>query len=154
MTIKTRDERLANLKEREEAKQAKVSAQVEAAQAKIKLEWSDLYKQYVELASKARDAETKEQQAEDAIINWMTEADVKTVEYNNNKITVKLNAPAVVVDDEWLIPGKFFTYKAVASLDKNALKSAIQEWLQIEWVSLVSKKTLVVTPQTTDDLPF
>ena len=38
MTIKTRDERLANLKEREEAKQAKVSAQVEAAQAKIKLE--------------------------------------------------------------------------------------------------------------------
>lgn len=154
MTIKTRDERLANLKEREEAKQAKVSAQVEAAQAKIKLEWSDLYKQYVELASKARDAETKEQQAEDAIINWMTEADVKTVEYNNNKITVKLNAPAVVVDDEWSIPGKFFTYKAVASLDKNALKSAIQEWLQIEWVSLVSKKTLVVTPQTTDDLPF
>ena len=60
------------------------------------------------------------------------------------KVSVRTNAPSVVVEEGLVLPAKFSVTKTVVSPDKKALKEAIEAGEVVEGVSLVRSNTLSI----------
>ena len=60
------------------------------------------------------------------------------------KVSVRTNAPSIVIQDSAFIPRKFVTEKTVLTPDKKALKEAIELGEVVEGVSLVRSNTLSI----------
>lgn len=150
----TRDQRLELLQGLDAAQKELLEAQSEWLNAKMALEASDVYKAYQAAQEKISTASAKHTDAEQAVLDWMLAADVKSVDFGNKKVTVKDNPPALVVENEDMIPNKYIKVKMTSSVDKNAIKEAIKNGEVIQWVKLEVGHTLLITERTNDDLPF
>lgn len=60
------------------------------------------------------------------------------------KVSIKTNAPSVQVANEDAVPAKFVVMKTSTSIDKKALKEAIEAGEVVEGVSLVRSNTLSI----------
>jgi hypothetical protein len=56
----------------------------------------------------------------------MEQLNLKSMDFINQKVTLKNNPPSVKINDEELIPEKFKKEKVTISIDKTLIKSAIQ----------------------------
>ena len=69
------------------------------------------------------------------ILNVMDKAGIKTLKGADATITVKATPQTVVIEDEALLPSKFFK-KQAPKLDKRALKAALGEGEVVEGAAL------------------
>lgn len=100
-----------------------------------------------ELKSKLAIEQQKEEEAKQHIIEGMISKWIKSVDFVNQKVTVKTNPGSVNVIDEGLIPTLYVREKITKSVDKTAIKNAIKEWKEVPWAELVQTYSLVVSPK-------
>ena len=60
------------------------------------------------------------------------------------KVSVRNNPASVVVDESAVVPKEFVVTKVTESVDKKALKTALEEGLVVEGVSLVRSNSLSI----------
>ena len=89
----------------------------------------------------------KEEQIKQNIIEWMLANWIKSVDFVNQKVTVKTNPGSVNILDEWLIPTLYVKEKITKSVDKTAIKNAIKEWKEVPGAELTQTYSLVVSPK-------
>ena len=58
--------------------------------------------------------------------------------------TIRNNAPALVIDDERLIPRKFVTVVQTDKIEKAEIKKAIKNGIEVQGVRLESSKSLLI----------
>ena len=124
---------------------AKALIDVQEAEAKLydTVEYKDLeFKRGV-----LRQYESVEEDMKQQIMLWMDALGLKSIEFINQKVTLKNNPPSVKINDEELIPGKFKKEKVSTTIDKTAIKNAIQDGYHVPGAELVVWKTLVITPK-------
>ena len=124
---------------------AKALIDVQQAEAKVydTVEYKDLeFKRGVLRQYEALEADMKDQ-----ILLWMDALNLKSIEFINQKFTVKNNPPSVKINDEEMIPEKFKKEKVTISIDKTAIKKAIQDGEEVMGAELTVSKSLVITPK-------
>ena len=129
-------------------KAAKARIDVQEAEENLRgtKEWMDLQEKKEILKS----YESIEEDMKQQIMLWMDAMGLKSMEFINQKVTLKNNPPAVKINDEELIPEKFKKEKVTISIDKTMIKSAIQLWEDVPWAELTVSKSLVITPKGND----
>lgn len=100
-----------------------------------------------ELKSKLALEQQKEEEAKQHIIEGMITKWIKSVDFVNQKVTVKQSAGSVNVIDETLIPSLFIKEKITKSVDKIAIKNAIKEGKEVPGAEIVQSYSLVITPK-------
>lgn len=126
-------------------KRAKASIDVQEAEDKLRKteEYKDLeFKKEV-----LRQYEQTEEEMKNAIMVWMEQLDLKSLDFANQRVTLKNNPPSVKINDEELIPDKFKKEKVSIVIDKTAIKKAIQDGEEVIGAELVVNKTLLITPK-------
>lgn len=124
---------------------AKALIDVQEAEAKLydTVEYKDLeFKRGV-----LRQYESVEEDMKQQILLWMDALGLKSMEFINQKVTLKNNPPSVKINDEELIPDKFKKEKVSITIDKTAIKKAIQDGEEVIGAELVVDKSLVITPK-------
>lgn len=100
-----------------------------------------------ELKSQLALEQQKEEDAKQHIIDGMLANWIKSVDFVNQKVTVKQSAGSVNVVDETQIPALFIKEKITKSVDKVAIKNAIKEWKEVPGAEIVQSYSLVITPK-------
>lgn len=100
-----------------------------------------------ELKSKLALEQQKEEEAKQHIIEGMLAKWIKSVDFVNQKVTVKQSAGSVNVIDETLIPALFVKEKITKSVDKVAIKNAIKDGKDVPGAEIVQSYSLVITPK-------
>ena len=77
----------------------------------------------------------------------MEQLNLKSLDFINQKVTLKNNPPSVKINDEELIPDKFKKEKVSITIDKTLIKSAIQLGEEVPGAEIVINKTLLITPK-------
>ena len=124
---------------------AKALIDVQEAEAKLydTVEYKDLeFKRGV-----LRQYERVEEDMKQQILLGMDTLGLKSMEFINQKVTLKNNPPSVKINDEELIPDKFKKEKVSITIDKTAIKKAIQDGEEVVGAELVVNKTLLITPK-------
>lgn len=124
---------------------AKALIDVQEAEAKLydTVEYKDLeFKRGV-----LKQYESVEEDMKQQILLWMDALGLKSIEFINQKVTLKNNPPSVKINDEELIPDKFKKEKVSITIDKTAIKKAIQDGEEVIGAELVVGKSLVITPK-------
>lgn len=125
----------------------KAKALIDVQEAEDKLydtvEYKDLeFKRWV-----LRQYESVEEDMKQQILLGMDALGLKSMEFINQKVTLKNNPPSVKINDEELIPDKFKKEKVSITIDKTAIKKAIQDGEEVIGAELVVGKSLVITPK-------
>ena len=129
-------------------KKAKALIDVQEAEDKLRktAEYSELeFKKGI-----LKQYENIEEDMKQQILLWMDAMGLKSLEFINQKFTVKNNPPAVKINDEELIPEKYWKTKTEVVVDKKLIKSAIQLGEDVPWAELTVSKSLVITPKGND----
>ena len=100
-----------------------------------------------ELKSQLALEQQKEEEAKQHIIDGMLANWIKSVDFVNQKVTVKQSAGSVNIIDEAQIPSLFIKEKITKSVDKVAIKNAIKEGKEVPGAEIVQSYSLVVTPK-------
>lgn len=100
-----------------------------------------------ELKSQLALEQQKEEEAKQHIIDGMLANWIKSVDFVNQKVTVKTNPGSVNIIDEAQIPTLFIKEKITKSVDKVAIKNAIKEGVEVPGAELVQSYSLVVSPK-------
>ena len=128
----------------------KAKALIDVQQAEAKLYDTVEYKDLEFKRGVLRQYEAVEADMKDQILLWMDALNLKSIEFINQKFTVKNNPPSVKINDEELIPEKFKKEKVTITVDKTAIKKAIQDGEEVLGAELVVWKSLVITPKGND----
>lgn len=100
-----------------------------------------------ELKSQLALEQQKEEEAKQHIIDGMLANWIKSVDFVNQKVTVKQSAGSVNIIDEAQIPALFIKEKITKSVDKIAIKNAIKDGKEVPGAEIVQSYSLVVTPK-------
>lgn len=126
-------------------KAAKARIDVQEAEERLRKtpEWKDLE----EKKELVKSYENIEEDMKAQIMLWMDAMGLKSMDFINQKVTLKSNPPVVKINDEELIPDKFKKEKVTISIDKTAIKKAIQDGEEVMGAELTVSKSLVITPK-------
>lgn len=126
-------------------KAAKARIDVQEAEERLRRteEWKDLEEKREIL----KQYESVEEDMKQQILIGMDGLGLKSIEFINQKVTLKNNPPSVKINDEELIPDKFKKEKVSITIDKTAIKNAIQNGEEVIGAELVVGKSLVITPK-------
>lgn len=125
----------------------KAKALIDVQQAEAKLYDTVEYKDLEFKRGVLRQFESVEEDMKQQILLWMDALGLKSMEFINQKVTLKNNPPSVKINDEELIPDKFKKEKVSITIDKTAIKEAIQDGEEVIGAELVVGKSLVITPK-------
>lgn len=89
----------------------------------------------------------QEQEIKENIKNSMIVSGVKSIETNTHKFTVKNNPGSVVIVDEHMIPSEYKKEKVTVTVDKTAIKKAIEGGQEIHGANMSYSQTLLITPK-------
>jgi len=106
---------------------------------------TDIAKKIVAKRREIIEIQKKEEEIKTVIKEWMLAQDIKSVEYTNQKVTLKKSPWAIKVLNEDDIPGWYFNEKVVKSLDKKMLKEWLNLWDIVPWAILNYTYSLVIT---------
>lgn len=85
-------------------------------------------------------------QQENQIKDLMIQNDVKKIELNDKIFTLKKSPWALSIEDENVIPLNYFIEKTTRSVDKKAVKEAVENWLlTVPWVEIKHSYSLLIT---------
>jgi hypothetical protein len=125
----------------------KAKALIDVQQAEAKLYDTVEYKDLEFKRGVLRQYESVEEDMKQQILLGMDALGLKSMEFINQKVTLKNNPPSVKINDEELIPDKFKKEKVSITIDKTAIKKAIQDGEEVIGAELVVNKTLLITPK-------
>lgn len=125
----------------------KAKALIDVQEAEDKLYDTVEYKDLEFKRGVLRQYESVEEDMKQQILLWMDTLGLKSIEFINQKVTLKNNPPSVKINDEELIPDKFKKEKVSITIDKTAIKKAIQDGEEVIGAELVVGKSLVITPK-------
>ena len=125
----------------------KAKALIDVQQAEAKLYDTVEYKDLEFKRGVLRQFESVEEDMKQQILLGMDALGLKSIEFINQKVTLKNNPPSVKINDEELIPDKFKKEKVSITIDKTAIKKAIQDGEEVIGAELVVGKSLVITPK-------
>lgn len=125
----------------------KAKALIDVQQAEAKLHDTVEYKDLEFKRGILRQFESVEEDMKQQILLGMDALGLKSIEFINQKVTLKSNPPSVKINDEELIPDKFKKEKVSITIDKTAIKKAIQDGEEVIGAELVVGKSLVITPK-------
>lgn len=125
----------------------KAKALIDVQQAEDKLYDTVEYKDLEFKRGVLRQYESLEEDMKQQILLGMDALGLKSIEFINQKVTLKNNPPSVKINDEELIPDKFKKEKVSITIDKTAIKKAIQDGEEVIGAELVVGKSLVITPK-------
>ncbi len=125
----------------------KAKASIDVQEAEDKLRKTEEYKDLEFKKEVLRQYEQTEEEMKEAIKVWMEQLNLKSLDFINQKVTLKNNPPSVKINDEELIPEKFKKEKVSITIDKTLIKSAIQLGEDVPWAEIVINKTLLITPK-------
>ena len=117
----------------------------------IKLQ-QDLLKSPIRLEIQEKKAELKaieelETERKDFVLKHLQSNNIKSVEFTNQKVTVKRNPWSVNILDEELIPKEYFKETTTTKLDKAEIKKHLKEWFAINGAEMKHSFTLLITPK-------
>ena len=81
------------------------------------------------------------------IVNSMLQIGLKSVEFINQKFTLKKSPWSLKINDEELIPKEFKKEKVEIIIDKKAIKEKISNGEDIAGCEIVYSHNLVITPK-------
>lgn len=110
---------------------------IDVQQAEAKLYDTVEYKDLEFKRGVLKQYESVEEDMKKQILLGMDALGLKSIEFINQKVTLKNNPPSVKINDEELIPGKFKKEKVSTTIDKTAIKNAIQEGYHVPGAELV-----------------
>ena len=125
----------------------KAKALIDVQQAEAKLYDTVEYKDLEFKRGILKQYESVEEDMKQQILLGMDTLGLKSIEFINQKVTLKNNPPSVKINDEELIPDKFKKEKVSITIDKTAIKKAIQDGEEVIGAELVVGKSLVITPK-------
>ena len=125
----------------------KAKALIDVQQAEAKLYDTVEYKDLEFKRGVLKQYESVEEDMKQQILWGMDALGLKSMEFINQKVTLKNNPPSVKINDEELIPDKFKKEKVSITIDKTAIKKAIQDGEEVIGAELVVGKSLVITPK-------
>jgi len=125
----------------------KAKALIDVQQAEAKLYDTVEYKDLEFKRGVLRQYESLEEDMKQQILLGMDALGLKSIEFINQKVTLKSNPPSVKINDEELIPDKFKKERVSITIDKTAIKKAIQDGEEVIGAELVVGKSLVITPK-------
>ena len=125
----------------------KAKALIDVQQAEAKLYDTVEYKDLEFKRGVLKQYESVEEDMKQQILLGMDALGLKSIEFINQKVTLKNNPPSVKINDEELIPDKFKKEKVSITIDKTAIKKAIQDGEEVIGAELVVNKTLLITPK-------
>ena len=104
-----------------------------------KIQWLKNDKKEVEDSIEARKAFVKER---------MLDAGLKSMEFTNQKVTLKKSPWKLVIEDETVVPEEYKKEKVTVSIDKKKLKDVVSKWeLELPWVEIEYWYSLLITPK-------
>jgi glycyl-tRNA synthetase alpha subunit len=98
-----------------------------------------------ELRTTLQAYQKQEQEIRENIKNSMIVSGVKSLETATHKFTVKNNAGSVVIVDEQMIPTEYKKEKVTVTVDKTAIKKAIEGGQEIHGADMSYSQTLLIT---------
>lgn len=125
----------------------KAKALIDVQQAEARLYDTVEYKDLEFKRGVLRQFESVEEDMKQQILLGMDALGLKSMEFINQKVILKNNPPSVKINDEELIPDKFKKEKISITIDKTAIKKAIQDGEEVIGAELVVNKTLLITPK-------
>lgn len=125
----------------------KAKASIDVQEAEDRLRKTEEYKDLEFKKEVLRQYEQAEEEMKEAIKMWMEQLNLKSLDFINQKVTLKNNPPSVKINDAELIPERFKKEITTISIDKTKIKSAIQLWEDVPWAEIVVNKTLLITPK-------
>lgn len=128
------------------------TVQIDLAKAKLELlnlekelQETEFYKMIVEKRKQVEFLEKKETEIKTQIVNWMLAYHMKSLEFENQKFTVKKNPWSLVIHNADLIPDEFKKEKTEIVIDKKAIKEKITNGEEIEGCEITNTYSLIVT---------
>lgn len=91
--------------------------------------------------------ENLENEKKTNIVNSMLQIGLKSVEFINQKFTLKKSPWSLKINDEELIPQEFKKEKVEIIIDKKAIKEKISNGEDIAGCEIVYSHNLVITPK-------
>lgn len=120
-------------------------AKLELLNFERELQETEFYKMIVEKRKEVEILEKKETETKTQIVNWMLAYHVKSLEFENQKFTVKKNPWSLVIHNEELIPAEFKKEKTEIVIDKKAIKEKITNGEEIEGCEITNTYSLIIT---------
>ena len=95
-------------------------------------------------AEKSKETKDKKDTLKRMIMEAMENLGVKKIETATGTFTIRKNAPALIIEDDRLIPEKFKTIVQETKIEKTEIKKALKDGAEIEGVRLESSQSLLV----------
>jgi hypothetical protein len=126
----------------------KSTLSTEILKLKEELYQTEFYQMILKKEQELRELEQKEQDTKNNIVNQMLKYDLKSIEFNHQKFTLKRTPVSIVIQDEKDIPDEYRKEKKEVVIDKKSLKEAIQNGLVVDGVEISYSHTLLITPKS------
>ena len=95
-------------------------------------------------AEKSKETKEKKDALKRMIMEAMENLGVKKIETETGTFTIRKNSPALIIENEELVPDKFKTIVQETKIEKNEIKKALKEGEEIKGVRLESSQSLLV----------
>ncbi len=95
-------------------------------------------------AEKSKETKEKRDALKRMIMEAMENLGVKKIETETGTFTIRKNSPALIIEDENLVPEKFKTIVQETKIEKNEIKKALKEGEEIKGVRLESSQSLLI----------
>jgi hypothetical protein len=105
------------------------------------------YQRVQELRTVLQGYQAQEQMMKDGIRQSLIAGGIKSVDTLTHKFTIKDNPPAVVIQDEEVIPAEYKKEKITITIDKTAIKNDIKAGNSVLGAYLSQSKSLLITPK-------
>lgn len=102
-------------------------------------------KDYVDMfLEKKENLKKQKEKLKHIVMETMKDLDIKKIETETGSITIRKNAPAVIIENEDTIPNQFKTIIQTVKIEKTEIKNAIKNGEIIDGAYLKQSESLVI----------
>lgn len=123
------------------------SLKVEIANLEQELHLSEFRKNIQDKKQMLQVYENIENEQKTNIVNSMLSNGLKSVEFVNQKFTLKKNPWSLKINDEEMIPQEFKKEKVEIVIDKKAIKDKINAGEDVAGCEIIYSHSLIITPK-------
>lgn len=120
---------------------------LELLNMKKELAETELYKSIQAKEREIIELENNTKENKQNIIDWLLKVWVKSIEFMNQKVSLRKSPWSIKVINEDSIPSDYFKEKVVRQLDKKMLKEWLNAWDVVPWATIEYSYSLLVNPK-------
>ena len=123
------------------------SLKIEIANLEQELHSSEFRKNIQDKKQMLQVYENIESEQKNNIVNSMLSNGLKSVEFINQKFTLKKNPWSLKINDEEMVPDEFKKEKVEIVIDKKAIKDKINSGEDVAGCEIIYSHSLIITPK-------